>query len=270
MKNKYLLRAVSLIIFVFIYLVLTRQLVSVFYSDDNKNNLFIIQSIIKMPLLFLTLFLISKEKKFNHGFLYKNIFLGLLICSLLIYFSLHFAYIKISTYKVFVTSYDFYSYLSQCLVTGFFEEFFFRVLIFGYICLAYSNYHYKNYYREVILTSFLFAIAHLSGIFNKNIDMISIVNQVMFAFLIGIVLQAIMYRFNNIFLNSIIHGLINFNGMLNQKLLKLKRVEEETTAFEDFSQSLFTFILLGVLVVFPIFYFSFRRRKNHFIEEHCE
>ena len=58
--------------------------------------------------------------------------------------------------------------------------------------------------------------------------------------------------------------------MLDQKLLKLKRVEEETTAFEDFSQSLFTFILVGVVVVLPIFYFSFRRRKNHFIAEHSE
>jgi|688.fasta_scaffold567003_1 membrane protease YdiL (CAAX protease family) len=270
MKNKFLLRAVSLIIFVFVYLVLTRQIVSVFYTDDNTNNLFVIQSIIKLPLLVLTLFLISKEKMFNNGFLYKNNIISLSICSLLIYFSLHFAYIKISTYKVFVSSYDFYSYLTQCLVTGFFEEFFFRALIFGYICLAYSNHHYKNYYREVILTSFLFAIAHLSGIFNKNIDIASIVNQIMFAFLIGIVLQAILYRLNNIFLNSIIHGLINFSGMLDQKLLKLKRVEEETTAFEDFSQSLFTFILVGVVVVLPIFYFSFRRRKNHFIAEHSE
>lgn len=265
MKNEYLKRLFILIFVVFIYLVSIRYLLS-FYIENTKDYVsFFIQTIIKLPLVALTIFMIKKEKIFNIKILFRNNTVSILICALLLYLSLHQAFQKIIEHQLVISNYNVYSYFIQCLTTGFFEELFFRVLIFGYVCYAYQNNSSENYYKQTIITSFLFAIVHLTGIFTKNIDTISVLNQIMFAFLIGVLLQSIFFRINNIILNSIIHGLINFNGMLNQKLLNIPSVEPESTALDDLKQSLVTFILLGIFVVLPIFYFSFKKKENKLI-----
>jgi membrane protease YdiL (CAAX protease family) len=234
-------------------------------SSDNKN-IFVLQSILKLSFLIITCYLISKDNTYKLNLLFKNKTLSFTISILLIYFSVNHINSEIIIKKIHINEWYHFSYFIQCITTGLFEEFFCRILLFGLVCNILRDNNYGNYYKEILITSLIFGLLHLTNLFNIDYDIISVINQVMFAFVIGVLLQCILIRFKNIILTSVLHGLINYNSMANTKLFKMENTASPSiNTLDDFMQSFITFIIL-CLIVFTLGYFLVRNRKMEIIK----
>jgi uncharacterized protein len=88
---------------------------------------------------------------------------------------------------------------------GIWEEFVFRGVIQGSL-IKFSP---KASYNKIFLfTNFLFAFGHLNNLFLHH--PLSVINQVIYAFLVGLMFSAIQLHVNNVILLGISHGLLNF------------------------------------------------------------
>lgn len=269
MKNPYFKKALQVLLLFFIFIVLTRELIYLVVDEHNAAIIIFFQGLIKFILLIITIYLIKKEPFFDLNYLSKNKIKSLSIAVLLIVYSLYSTFNKIDNLKINVSFFVHASYFFQCICTGFFEEYFFRCLIFGYICYGFminTGGEPKHNYKQVMITSFLFAIVHSSNFFNKEYDSLSVINQIMFAFIMGILLQCIFYINNNIFFNAILHAMINYNSMLSHKLFHNEVASNENSGLNDFLQTLLTFFILSIVIVFPFLIFSLKRKKNLLIQ----
>ncbi|HLP63209.1 CPBP family intramembrane glutamic endopeptidase [Flavobacterium sp.] len=267
MKNSFITKSLKLIFIFLVIIVSTREILPLIFQKNYNEFKFLYQLIVKVLLIFSTIYFIKKESFFNLKYVFKNNILSFLLCSLFLYFSIKNTLSSIKELNLEISNFKHFTYLFQCLSTGFFEECFFRILIFGYVCMIFKEKQTQNYYQQVILTSALFSIVHLTNIFNKEVDPYSVLNQMIFAFIFGVLLQSIFYRINNIVLNSVIHGLINYNGMVKSKLFNIVDTSSNTSVLDDFIQSLLTAIILGILIVAPITYFALKNKKNNLIIE---
>ena len=269
MKNRFFKKIVITIPTVFIVMHLLKK--AMFFFLDNaklQDNIFLFKSIHETIGIFILLFLIQQEKFLNWSSVFRNNILCIVIASVIIYFSLSHTFQIIQESKSVVSSFNHITYLLLCISVGFLEEFFFRILIFGYVCYSFNNYSSnlkKNYYKEIIITSLLFALAHLTNIFNSDYDYVSVINQIMIAFLLGIVLQSIFIRFNNIWFNAILHGMINYNGEVSNELIKIKDTVSDTDNSTNIFQTLIT-VLIFSAILFPICYLLIKKKKNMIME----
>ncbi len=258
-------KIIILISVFFIFIVSVKQSLPIIIGEADDENTFMYQFLSKLILFIATLFLLKNEKIFNWDYVFKNKLFSSLICFLLVYFSISNSLSRIKLLKITVSTWEHAIYFLQCIFTGLFEEFFFRLLIFGLICKYYESNISNNLYRPVLVTSALFAIVHVSNFFSSDYVFYGVINQIMFAFLIGVFLQCVFYRFKNILLNSIIHGIINYNGMLDVKLFKIQRPFEDVNVLDDFLQSFLTFLIIGIFTVLPVFYFSLRKKEKNLL-----
>ena len=129
-------------------------------------------------------------------------------------------------------------------VFGLVEEIVFRGVIQGYLVKNKADW---SYHRVVIYTALLFSLGHLINLRNDHIY--SVLNQLVYAFYMGLLFSALQLRVNNVWLLGIAHGLINFlfKGCGTSEELYL----EETPVFLDYLESIGMFILLFS----PIFLF---------------
>ncbi len=233
-------------------------------ASDNKN-IFLVKSIINLSFLLITYYLIKKDNTYEVELLFKNKILSITTSVLLIYLSIKHVNSEIVIKKITINEWIHFTYFFQCLTTGFFEEFFCRLLLFGLICNILRDYNHGNYYKEILITSLIFGLLHLSNLFNPDYDITSVINQIMFAFIIGVLLQCLLIRFKNILLTSVLHGLINYNSMANTKLFKVENpTSSSISTLEDFMQSFITFIILCI-IVFVFGYFLIKKRKIEII-----
>lgn len=123
MKNKYFKKTLSVVFVFFLILLLSKKFNIIFGSlyDDNK---FLILGLLKLILLSLIIYFINKNDVFNWKYIFKRNLIYVVICFLSIYFSVYYVNTKISIEHLSVTNYRFSTYLFNCLLTGFFEEFF--------------------------------------------------------------------------------------------------------------------------------------------------
>lgn len=85
----------------------------------------------------------------------------------------------------------------------------------------------------------------------------------MLAICIGVFLQSFFYITNNIILNSVLHGLINFFGMLKLKLFQIGTNEIEKIDFwSELMDTVITIIFISVFLVIPLLIFSQKKNKN--------
>ena len=90
------------------------------------------------------------------------------------------------------------------IISGVTEEIVFRGLIQGYLT---KNYPLKTNNQICIITSFLFALIHFNNIqYNELSD---VINQMIYAFYMGLLFSALMIRIGNTLLVGIAHGLLN-------------------------------------------------------------
>src|SRR5690606_2227881 len=112
--------------------------------------------------------------------------------------------------NILVSSFEKFLYLISCIATGFYEELFFRVLVFSLIWDYFRN-KIHDVLKSVLLSSLFFGLINFINLF--KIQSYAIVIQVLFAIGIGLLFQSILLRFKNILLIIGLHALINYFGM---------------------------------------------------------
>lgn len=199
------------------------------YKILTKSILFILS----LSYLF---FFFRTPKKF---FLKNNnsyIFLGI-ISIIIFYFSLD---------NTFNNHNKLLKFICSCLLTGSFEELFFRVFVFLSFLDIFSQ---KNLFKNIYLSSLFFGLIHLSNLFSKEIIALSVIAQVIFASVIGLFLFSLLIKTKNIIVPIIVHTAINYYGSFN-KILNDNEVVVDYD-INNFISSLI-FILIISIILIPI------------------
>ena len=267
MKKYFIKRIITSIVIVFIILVAVRTVGAHFFEKGYAQNDELINGVVKLLLFFGTLYILKTEKLINWEFTQKSKILTLAVSLTVIFLSGQHAFSKMKEFSITVSIFDHFAYAFNCVCTGFFEEFFFRILIFVYVCKVLTQNTNNNYIKPVLITSFLFAIVHITNFLIGEMDIISAINQMMFAFLMGILFQSLFYRIKNILLTSVLHAVVNYNGMLSAKLFKLESHDDSSGIWQDFLQTMLVFVIFGLLVVLPITFYSLKKRDYNLIKE---
>lgn len=262
MKNYYLKKALLLVVSVSILLVAGRKILPILVGKTDDDNLFLFHGSIKFILLLFTVYTIKKDKIIHWEFTFKNLVMSSVICALLVLLSLQHTFSISAEQKVSATNLNLFPYTFQCLSTGFFEEFFFRILIFSYICKTLEGIQKGKNYKAVLITSFLFSIAHLTNVFSEEFDTVSVINQILFAFAIGIFFQCLFFKWKNIYLLSFMHAAVNFNGMIKSTLFKIEDHSLDNTPINNFIQTMIVLVIFTALLVIPILYFGLKNKQN--------
>tara|TARA_B100001059_G_C17756241_1_gene540070 strand:- start:465 stop:1214 length:750 start_codon:yes stop_codon:yes gene_type:complete len=137
-------------------------------------------------------------------------------------------------------------FISSCLLTGSFEELFFRVFVFLSFLDIFSQ---KNLFKNIYLSSLFFGLIHLSNLFSKEIIALSVIAQVIFASVIGLFLFSLLIKTKNIIVPIIVHTAINYYGSFN-KILNDNEVVVDYD-INNFISSLI-FILIISIILIPI------------------
>ena len=139
----------------------------------------------------------------------------------------------------------------ECLSVGILEELLFRYIVFDYL-LNTS----KKFKKSILLTSFLFAIFHVSNLFFGS-SLYSTIIQIEFAFLLGLLLQLIFIKTKNLIIVNSIHAVINFFG--SQSSLTTNQTIEKVS-FNDFVLNQIL-ILLIYLIILPLYFWKVKNDK---------
>ena len=109
------------------------------------------------------------------------------------------------------------------LILASMEEFVFRGLIQGYL-IKYSNW---NIHKSILATNILFATGHFINL--THYDFGNVLNQVVYAFFVGMLLSAVQVRVNNVFLLGIAHGILNllYRHCAKQEIYEKIEIEVE-------------------------------------------
>ncbi len=130
-------------------------------------------------------------------------------------------------------------HLFRCISVGTLEEFFSRYLIFVYFLEKF-----KRYTPSIFFVSLIFALLHISNLFFGS-DLYSFIYQIEIAFIIGLILQYIFLKTNNLIIVITIHTLINFFGTYRT----LGSIHtDESIIFKDFITN-----QIMILVIYAIF-----------------
>lgn len=232
-------------------------------ENDSVNQLFTVFA--KCILIVLIIVLIKKARFINRAFLFRNNLLSTAIIAVFLFLSFKDTYNSVSELGFQISNYDHTMYFIKNMATGFFEELLFRVLIFAYVCAIFRSINSKSSIREVVVASLIFAFIHFTNFFNPNYEKLGVITQMFFAFSMGLILQSIFYRFNNIILIGFLHGLVNYNGMKKTFLFNIKKTEQ--IDMSDITNSLLTISLFTLFIVIPIMFFCLRKRENYLINQ---
>lgn len=222
------------------------------------GNFFLYSLVFKMVLILLILLFIYKSQVFKSiKITSRNIPYVLFSITLLV--SSYFYLEKIISQSVLErNNMSSVLFLFSCIATGIFEELTFRVFTYNILLDIL-----KNRARKIVLSavyaSLLFSVAHIGNIFLPNFHVFSLILQMVFAFAVGLVLQATYIRTKSLTLIMSLHAIINYFGSYKSYLFEPADSAQEADTLMDFFSSLFFIILFLVLIVWPIFKLLIRK-----------
>lgn len=170
-----------------------------FFSDLE------IKTISRFILVVITFTYIFVNFKLDKNYFLKNTLLYSIVSVTLLSLS----------FNTFISDYNTYElsmFIGFTFLTGTFEEFLFRIIVFFSIWNLFQN---KSFLIKVLISSLIFGLSHLSNLFNEDIVKVTVISQVIFAFIVGIFLFAILFKTKNILVPILVHCLINFFGSIN-------------------------------------------------------
>lgn len=149
--------------------------------------------------------------------------------------------------------------LTATCLGAFAEEIFFRGYVFGLL-------RQKGYstYKGIIVSSLLFAGLHIANIFRFE-DAWSVLNQVGFAFLIGIILCSIFALTKNLLIVSLYHFIINIPSALSS-VAQVNVKTNYPTVITSFSENLISMllfiVLLSPIIMVSVYYLKLVKKEN--------
>ena len=140
------------------------------------------------------------------------------------------------------------------LSTGFFEEILFRGIAFNLINKKFGSAK-KGFYFSVLISNFIFGAAHIVHLLDGSVPLINFINQMFYAFVIGIVFSALYLRCNTLLIPILIHGLLDITGStgflsITSKELYLQSHIQPPITFNDIIGTLIIFLPLLIWGVF--------------------
>lgn len=151
-------------------------------------------------------------------------------------------------------------FLISCLTTGIFEELFFRIYVFYYILKLFDEERKNKILLTLFFSSLIFGLAHITNFFNPNYVKISIINQVFFAFSLGVLFQSIYIRTKSIVFITTLHSLINYFG--TYKIFLSNQVESTSDvsySFNDFLSTFISILVITLVFIIPLSYLLLRK-----------
>ncbi|OYU85576.1 MAG: hypothetical protein CFE24_01345 [Flavobacterium sp. BFFFF2] len=247
---RYLKKTTKIFFSVLVYLVVTQQVT--LFLEDKLDLVFIllIKSAFKLSLLIWVIWIILKDGYFNKDLFFRNQVGSYLLIIAIGYFSLQF------TFSQHVTTTEVLVFLLSCGLTGFFEEALFRVYLFQ---ILENNYKSISWNKRVLVVSSLFGVVHFTGFF-KDMDWISIVNQVVFAFAIGVFFQCLLTICKSYLLIAALHMFVNFLGSFKSYFSKYQDYSPST--MDDFFSTQLVVLVFSIFIVLPTFYFAKKQEKK--------
>lgn len=215
-----------------IVFILSLNIVFKFINHPNLDY-FEYSTLTRLILIILTAAYLFSKFKMQKEFFFKNTLIYSVVCILLL---------SASFYN-FIDDYQSKSltvYFAFSILTGVFEELLFRVLILFVIWELLS---FMSVFSKIIINSLVFGLVHLSNLFNENIIEVTVFTQVLFAFVIGIFLIALLFKTKNIIVPISIHALINFYGRISDL--------NQTVVFTEYTYKnvLSTLLFIGIISV---------------------
>lgn len=174
-------------------------------TDNYLEHELLFNTIRRGVLLFITFLLMRyiRVPNMNNNIFNQPVDL-LTVLTTIVYFSYE-------VYRLPIDIYQHSFWIVSKMLIGVFEELFFRVVLFRLIyfsldCLNRS----KKLVSASLITSFLFGIVHFANLIHPNSDLLSVVNQTIFAFGIGMILQVILFKTRSILLVICLHGVWDY------------------------------------------------------------
>jgi membrane protease YdiL (CAAX protease family) len=130
------------------------------------------------------------------------------------------------------------------IVQGVWEEVNFRGIIQGYLIKTSSQ---PQYHRIFLYTSALFALGHLINLRSQH--PMSVTNQVIYAFLTGLMFSAIQFHVNNTWLLGFAHGLLNFFFKSCNPFVTTVEDHTEPAFWEYISQAALVFLVFSPMLL---------------------
>lgn len=222
-----------------------RMVIDHYRLSDNDTATFIIHIAGKFLLLIGLYLAFRKETFFDLRKALNNNVGVLILVGVLLFLSLRFSLPYVGTRYSWV---NLTAYYTQCLSTGFMEEVLCRWLIFGLVVVVYPQ---RKALGQIVTASAFFALLHIGNFITGDHDVFSVLNQMLFAFLMGLFLQGLFIRYRNIILVTVLHGLANFHGMYNAKFKPEDKFMTEGDSMTDLFQTqiFFGIVCLVVLLV---------------------
>jgi membrane protease YdiL (CAAX protease family) len=135
--------------------------------------------------------------------------------------------------------------ITSILIRGLLEESVFRGVIHGYIIKQNPG---TSVHRVCLLTAIFFALVHFSNL--QYYEPLGVVQQIVYAFFLGLLLSGLQFRVRNIWLLGIVHGLLN---LITSSICKEPMFTDGsvTNSFTDYLSG----IGLVVLLMSPLLFF---------------
>lgn len=131
------------------------------------------------------------------------------------------------------------------LIWGLMEEVTFRGAIIGYLR---SRKVLKSPNGICIFSAFLFGIIHLTNL--RDSELVGVLQQVIFAFFIGLLFGMLLFKVNSIWLLGIVHGILNIFSMRCEEVEAVAQDMVNKTVESD--QSLIVALLTPLVLCLPI------------------
>jgi membrane protease YdiL (CAAX protease family) len=195
-------------------------------------------------LLFITFWLMwyIKVPKMNHNIFNRPVDLFTVLMTI-VYFSYE-------IYKLPIDIYQHSLFIGSKMLIGVFEELFFRVVLFRLIfCLLVSSSSCHILTKAALITSFLFGVAHYTNLVHPSSDLLSVVNQTIFAFAVGMMMQVVLVKTRSLLLVICLHGVWDYTRG-NQRLFVPSEMVPRNIAhsLEDFIGNIVVFGFLAMIV----------------------
>lgn len=228
-------------------------IIHLYQLDDTGTIALIISGAGRLLILLGFYFVFKKETFFDIKKALKNNVGVLIVIGILLFLSLRFSFPYIGTRYSWG---NLTAYYTKCFSVGLMEEVLCRWIIFGLVVMAYPK---SNVFGQIVITSAIFALLHMSNLITGYLDIFSVLNQMIFAFLLGLFFQGLLIRFKNIILVAVLHGLINFHGMYNARFKLEDKVILKGNPMTDMLQ---TQLFFGILCLVLLLILRFTMKKE--------
>jgi len=155
-------------------------------------------------------------------------------------------------------------FLIKSITVGILEEVVFRGLIQSKIIESYEGQK-NGIIKGVLISAFLFGIAHLVNIGQDYISIDGIIRQIFAAFCLGSLFGVILLRTKNVYPIIITHFAISFFSLLGTLFPEYfpDEMQTEKTYFETIATLVFTVVVFGSALLIAFYLFKNYKQKNY-------